>query len=279
MKLMQHLSNFTVSPGQIAICWLGQAGFFIKDAEGNTFAVDPYLTNCGDRIRGFKRLSPMLIAPEEFCVDYYVTTHIHFDHFDYDAVPIVAENNPNVLFFGPDSCIALMREAQIEKDRCHVLNRGDYYSDENVRICAVTADHGTMVPDAIGVFLEFGGHRLYFSGDTSYREDTFHQIAQLAPDVSFLSVNGEFGNMTSAEGAAAAAVIGGRYSVPCHFWTFAEHRGDPEQFCQMVREKKAGTPFLFRQGEICVLNESGRLLRMDEEVVYESTSLYAARGN
>lgn len=47
--------------------------------------LDPYLTECGERIRGFKRLSPMLIAPEELAVDYYVTSHLHFDHFDYDA--------------------------------------------------------------------------------------------------------------------------------------------------------------------------------------------------
>ena len=48
--------------------------------------LDPYLTECGERIRGFKRLSPMLIAPEELAVDYYVTSHLHFDHFDYDAI-------------------------------------------------------------------------------------------------------------------------------------------------------------------------------------------------
>lgn len=62
--------------------------------------LDPYLTECGERIRGFKRLSPMLIAPEELAVDYYVTSHLHFDHFDYDAIPIVAQCTKRTLFSG-----------------------------------------------------------------------------------------------------------------------------------------------------------------------------------
>ena len=59
-------------------------------------AVDPYLTNCGERIRGFKRLSPMLLPAEDFAPDYYVITHTHFDHLDYDAIPVVKEPLPPI---------------------------------------------------------------------------------------------------------------------------------------------------------------------------------------
>lgn len=61
--------------GELMICWLGQAGYLLKDSCGRTLAVDPYLTNCGEQIRGFKRLSPILLQPENFAPDYYVITH------------------------------------------------------------------------------------------------------------------------------------------------------------------------------------------------------------
>lgn len=114
-------------------------------------AVDPYLTNCGERIRGFKRLSPMLLPAEDFAPDYYVITHTHFDHLDYDAIPVVKERSPKTQFFGPTSCLDVLAEMGVEKSRCHRLDRGMRYGDRRVLVEAATADHGTMAPDAIGV--------------------------------------------------------------------------------------------------------------------------------
>jgi len=65
MRLAEKLRRLEVFPGELAVCWLGQAGFFLKDHQGNTLVIDPYLTNCGEQIRGFKRISPVLMEPEE----------------------------------------------------------------------------------------------------------------------------------------------------------------------------------------------------------------------
>lgn len=81
MNLAEEIRGTQVPPDHLGICWLGQAGFLLKAPDGTSMVLDPYLTECGERIRGFKRLSPMLIAPEELAVDYYVTSHLHFDHF------------------------------------------------------------------------------------------------------------------------------------------------------------------------------------------------------
>jgi L-ascorbate 6-phosphate lactonase len=100
MNLADEIRSLSVRPGDLAVCWLGQAGFLLKDTAGNLLAIDPYLTNCGERIRGFKRLSPMLLPPEEFMPRYQIITHLHFDHFDYDAIPIIARHSPQTLFLG-----------------------------------------------------------------------------------------------------------------------------------------------------------------------------------
>lgn len=100
MNLAEEIRGTQVPPDHLGICWLGQAGFLLKAPDGTSMVLDPYLTECGERIRGFKRLSPMLIAPEELAVDYYVTSHLHFDHFDYDAIPIVAQCTKGPCFSG-----------------------------------------------------------------------------------------------------------------------------------------------------------------------------------
>ena len=128
---------------------------------------------------------------------------------------------------------------------------------------AATADHGTMAPDAIGVLLEMGGHRLYFSGDTAFHEELFCGVAKFQPEIVFMSVNGKFGNMNAEEGARAAELTGARYAVPCHCWTFAEHGGDPGLFCECLRGGRC-VPVCFRQGEARTL-DCKRLFQQMEE--------------
>lgn len=264
MNLAEEIRNTVVAPGDLAICWLGQSGFLLKDSGGTTLVVDPYLTNCGERMRGFKRLSPMLLRPEELTPDYYVITHLHFDHFDYDAVPVVAERSPGTRFLGPTSCQEKLEEMGIGQRRRIRLDRGERYQDESVTIQAILADHGGMAPDAIGVLVEMGGHRLYFSGDTAFHEDLFQSVAQFRPDIAMLSVNGKFGNLNAREGARAAELTGAKIAVPCHCWTFAEHGGDLGEFCTCLLEGKSCVPACFRQGEIQLLNYSLSLLRKKE---------------
>ena len=171
--------------------------------------LDPYLTECGERIRGFKRLSPMLIAPEELAVDYYVTSHLHFDHFDYDAIPIVAQCTKRTLFFGPASCQEKFIELGIQAHRCHRLDRGECYQDEKILIRAVMADHGTMAPDAIGLLVAFAGHRLYFSGDTAFHSELFQEIRIFEPDIA-VRVHDIFSLMSMVNAGVGYTLIPGR---------------------------------------------------------------------
>lgn len=264
MNLAEDIRSIYLGPGELAICWLGQAGFVLKDHQGTVVAIDPYLTNCGERIRGFKRLSPMLLQPEDLHPDYHIVTHLHFDHFDYDAIPVIAKESPKTRFLGPSSCIGQLKEMGIDPARCQRLDRGECYEDERVKIWGLLADHGAMAPDAIGVLAELGGHRLYFSGDTAFHEELFRQVAEFHPDLAAMSVNGHFGNLTAKEGAEAVKLTGARYATPCHCWTFAEHGGDPGEFCERLLGANGVQSVCFRQGEVRVLDRDNNFLRRKE---------------
>lgn len=255
MSLAEKIRYTPVAEDELAICWLGQAGFLLKDHTGTQVVIDPYLTNCGERMRGFKRLSPMLLQPEELNPDYYIVTHPHFDHFDYDAIPVVASKSVKTLFLGPSSCHVELKKMGIASERYHVVDRGEAFHSGLISIRAVLADHGTMAPDAIGVLIEMNGIRLYFSGDTAFHKDLFQQVAEFKPDIAILSVNGAFGNLNAEEGAQAALLTGAKYAVPCHCWTFAEHGGDPGVFCRILQETSC-IPLCFYQGEVICFNKT-----------------------
>ena len=219
-------------------------------APKGTYKEVPFTSSTG---RGVPDCELPCVIEELFKVDAVIVTHLHFDHFDYDAIPIVAQHAKKTLFLGPGSCQEKFIEMGIPVHRCRRLDRGERYQDNRILIQAVLADHGSMAPDAIGILMEFAGHRLYFSGDTSFRRELLLDVKQFGPDIAVLSVNGAFGNMNAEEGAAAAELTGAKYAIPCHFWTFMEHGGLPGDFCEKLLQRGGCQPLCFRQGEIRTL--------------------------
>ncbi|SKC36177.1 MBL fold metallo-hydrolase [Maledivibacter halophilus] len=250
MNLQLKIISEKVKENEIALFWLGQAGFVIKNSDDKIIALDPYLTDCGERIKGFKRLSPKLILPSELQPDIYITTHIHFDHFDFDAIPIVA-SCPKTKFYGPKSCVDKYIEIGIDKDRITELQLGEEINFNNMMIKPVYADHGSLAPDAVGILMNISGVKLYFSGDTAYHPEKMDDVVKFQPDIAVLSVNGKFGNLNSTEGAKLANIVKTKVAIPCHFWTFREHGGDPLLFEKEMEKYASKSKVKFMtQGEM-----------------------------
>ncbi|MDO4621435.1 MAG: MBL fold metallo-hydrolase [Eubacteriales bacterium] len=236
MGLANDIASTWVNEGELAIFWLGQAGFLLKDSSGRQLVIDPYLSDYGERMRGFKRISPKLISPSDLKPDYYLISHHHFDHLDYDSVPIIASCK-KTLFTAPASCVEELRKMGIREEQYIEVEPGSRLLLGDIIVDVVDADHGTMAPDAIGYIVEMGGHRIYFSCDTSYREDIFSVVKELHPDIAVVCINGQFGNMNAEEGAKAAAFVGADLAIPCHYWTFLEHCGcNPADFSKTMKK-------------------------------------------
>ncbi|MZQ99402.1 MAG: hypothetical protein GT601_17185 [Acidaminobacter sp.] len=225
----EKIVNCKLNNREIAILWLGQAGFLIKSSDGIIIAIDPYLSDCGERIKGFVRQSQKSVSAEDLKPNLYITTHLHFDHFDYDAIPIVAKQS-NAIFLGPESCCLKLLEIGLDSTRIIPLHLDKEIEYKSVKIKSVFADHGTLSPDAVGILMRINGTVLYFSGDTAYRPEKLTWLAESTPDLSFLSINGNFGNLNAAEGACLASDLKTKIAIPCHYGTFIEHGGDPLNF-------------------------------------------------
>ncbi|MCQ2425219.1 MAG: MBL fold metallo-hydrolase [Lachnospiraceae bacterium] len=222
-----------VRPGEVGFFFMGQAGFILKDSEGRLTAVDLYLTDGTARIAGFKRLMPRILEPSELVFDTVITTHAHPDHFDYDAIPILTEDT-RTAFYSSAVGVEEAKKLQIEKTK--LLERGGVYEEPGLKIEAVYCDHGELAKDAVGLILTLEGKTIYVAGDTAFRPEMIRDIAARHIDLMVAPINGAFGNLNERQCADYAGIVRPELIVPCHYWCFAEHGGDPGVFANIMKK-------------------------------------------
>lgn len=243
-----------MTPSQsLSLTFAGQAGFILEDAAGYRVGIDLYLSNCCERYFGFKRLMPYLYCPQELQLDLLIASHAHYDHFDPDSVPLLMGDGKTQL--------VCARDVREEAERLHLdgskityLGRGEQFENESICIRALACDHGELAPDALGLLITFGGKTIYITGDTAYREDIFSDPAVFGVDVLILPINGAFGNLNEAQAAATAGIVRPALTIPCHYWNFAEHGGNPDLFAKAMQTEQSDLPYLLmRPGESITL--------------------------
>lgn len=248
-NVAQNIMKKKVEPGSLAIFWLGQAGFVFKTVKGEIVYIDPYLTDCVERLHGFKRLMPAVIEPLEVRANFIIITHLHEDHLDIDALPEIAKRS-EIKFIGPSECMKKCYRLGIGKDHLIKIVEGDKRDLNDTGLLAVYANHGELAPEAIGVILDFQFVRVYVTGDTSYSPQKMTKAISMKPEIIIPVINGKFGNMNPEEAALLVRDVQARVAIPCHFWTFAEHDGDPASFVKACREKAPEVKVvLLKQGE------------------------------
>jgi L-ascorbate 6-phosphate lactonase len=260
-SLRQKIEDTQVAAGTIAIIWLAQAGFVFKTSAGSIVYADPYLTDYAQRDLaeyglGFKRLVPKLIEPEEVDADYVVSTHSHQDHLDMDALPDLLQN-PRIHFVGAPDCREGYQKSGVPEERFTIIHEGETLALGDFTLTGVFADHGELAPDALGFLFDFGGIKVWQVGDTAYRPEMWQDIFKENVDVIIPPINGVFGNLDGVEAARLANDAHAKIAMPCHFWMFALHYGNPAEFLDACKELAPEVePILVTPGELFVYQRS-----------------------
>lgn len=247
------LLSLNIKAGTLGVCFMGQAGVIIKTPDRELAAIDLYLSDCCERCFGFKRLMPKLLSPDEPMFDYVIATHAHYDHFDPDSVPhLLAPRGTK--FYGALDCAEECKRLGIPADKCSWLEKNREVKAGSLLITPVACDHGSLAPYAIGLYIECGGKHLYITGDTAYREDIAAEMAKRPVDIMFAPINGAFGNLDEVQAAKFISIVKPALAVPCHYWNFAEHHGDPGKFADEMKSKYPDRPYkLMAAGEITII--------------------------
>ncbi|HOZ47650.1 MAG TPA: MBL fold metallo-hydrolase [Candidatus Hydrogenedentes bacterium] len=255
-SLAAQINRARVPEGGVAVWWLAQAGFVFKTVSDAILYVDPYLSNVVEKAFGFKRLSLAPIAVADVQADWVLSSHEHLDHLDTDALPIIARNCPNCRFAGSQSCVPEYEKMGIPAARFTLLEPGARYSLGGVNVVTARSDHGELSPTALSLLLDFGKVRVLFTGDTALNVPLMQPLIDLKPDILLACINGRFGNLDGEEAAELTSIVSPRVVVPCHFWMFKEHNGDPEAFVQACARRCPSIPVrLLTPGEGLVCSE------------------------
>ena len=230
--------------------WLGQAGFVV-DIGGWRIVIDPYLsdtleTKYAHTPYSHKRMAPAPATPEELgSVDLVLCTHQHTDHMDPGTLAPLARRLPGLRFVVPAASAALACErAEVSDDRLVLLDAGETVSPlPGIQVRALRAAHEAIERDEAGRCRYLGyavtsqGTSIFHSGDCVPYEGQVEDLAQAAPDLALLPVNGRSfalrqagfaGNFSTAEALALCAGAGVRSMIAHHYGMFAFNTVDPE---------------------------------------------------
>ena len=251
MGLNKIISELKIPEGHIGIIWMSQAGFIFKTSQGELIGIDLYLSDCVERLVGFKRLMPKLIDYRELNLDYLICSHEHPDHLDIDALPEFIKKGTRLI--GTKSCRKKLEEIGCDPNKMIEINEGKQRDFVNFTIEGVYADHGDLSPDAIGIVLWFENFKIYFTGDTAYRPEKMKRVILLRPEILILPINGKYNNLNTEEAAKLTALIRPDIVIPCHFWMFKEHNGDPQAFVESLKKYASQIKPLFTTpGEVYI---------------------------
>jgi L-ascorbate 6-phosphate lactonase len=232
MRFSHKIKTIEVHPGTVCVAWIGQAGFLLKTSEGKIILIDPYLTDYVYKLfekeegLAFKRLSASLFEPDEIEADYLLISHEHGDHLDLEALPVLLENG-RTQCYANRVCLDAAKEAGVPAERIHCIEKNKTYDLDGFSLKTLDCDHGELSPEALGMLLDFGFTRIYYSGDTAYNPERLKGAVRARPEVALLPINGAFGNLDALEAAKFAADLGSKVCIPHHFWTFPKHLGNP----------------------------------------------------
>lgn len=252
MDFVQEYRSTQVPEGHVQLFWLGQAGFLLKTASGRAIAIDPYFSDHVMRTLnniGFKRMSPPPCAADDIEFDVLLISHEHGDHFDTDAIGDMMKNGRTQLY---TNCIVYeqMKQLGYDMNRVHMIKKGETADIGECRLTAMDCDHGELAPEALGFMLDFGFTRVYYAGDTAPTWNRLAEPMRIRPEIAILPINGAYGNLDGVQAAEYAGKLGCKAVVPCHFWTFPLHHGDPQQIIDTIGEKAPECELkLLRQGE------------------------------
>ena len=235
-EYMRSIRAFSVPADTLAVWYLGQNGFLLKDVAGPLIGLDLYLTNsCA---RSFAHLPfrldrqlPIFIEPEDLDIDVFITTHSHDDHADPETIRRLTSFD-NTTFVGPFDSLRVYSECGVPESHRRLIHPG-----ETIQLSATTTVHATFAlpTDATdlnhtGMLLEFAnGIRFFNTGDTAYSD----RLAALLPeevDICTICINGGFHNLAPLEAAAIVKAIRPRVVVPCHYDMMVNNVGSPDMF-------------------------------------------------
>jgi L-ascorbate 6-phosphate lactonase len=242
---MRSIREFRVPEESLAVWFMGQNGFVLKDASSPLIGIDLYLTNScseGADAHPFRvdRQLPVFIEPEDLDVDVFLTTHSHQDHADPETIRRMMKRE-HTIFVGPFDSQRIYAECGVANHACRLIHPGETLDLGTAR---VTATFALPTDDTdlnhTGALLTFStGITFFDTGDTAWAE----RLPALLPkhvDICAICINGGYHNLAAEPAAEIIVAVAPKVAIPCHYDMMVNNVGSPEMF-RMALERAGST--------------------------------------
>ncbi|MGH2532337.1 MAG: metal-dependent hydrolase [Thermomicrobiales bacterium] len=220
------------------ITYLGHSAFLVE-ADGKSVLVDPFLTGNPTAARSADDLNPNTI----------LLTHAHGDHVG-DTIEIAKRTGATVI--ATFELGTWLGKQGVEN--AVGGNHGGTIAFDGGTTKFVPAWHTSSYGDTFlapgvpaGHVVRFGGHTIYFAGDTCLFGD-MQLIGEEGLDVAVLPI-GDLFTMGPADAVRAVTFLRPKLVVPCHYNTFPPIKQDPDAFKQQVDTKTDATCIALAPGQ------------------------------
>jgi L-ascorbate metabolism protein UlaG (beta-lactamase superfamily) len=246
---MHPLTELAVPEGAIGIHWFEQNAYALKSPEGEILLIDPYFPH--------ERPPERFIRPEPpvdeatLPTDYVLVTHAHGDHTNSETIARIRAAWPDAVYVGPqESVTQILRDTEVDAAHTVVIEAGESVRLDGVTIYAFYSkppagdpEAGIRPPDVthLGYVVEMGGVKAYVTGDAintfAEHDELTEPIAEMAPDIGFLTTHPTEGEFPFFEGSVKLAQkLDLKTAVPSHYACFAKRTYDPQAWAAKLPE-------------------------------------------
>ena len=252
--LIEEMDSFISDKDNLHLWWLGQSGFLLQWNE-KRILIDPYLSDSlthkyAATDKPHTRISELVVSPELLKnISIVTSSHNHTDHLDAETLMPVFKNNPQIKFIIPEANRSFVCERLKCGDNFPIgLNNGKSVTIDDITFHGIAAKHNEIERDEngnckyMGYVIEFGGYRIYHSGDTLWFDEMINVLKPFSVDVALLPINGNdparkvAGNLDCREAAKLAKAINAQCVIPCHYDMFAFNTADVNDFTSEAKK-------------------------------------------
>jgi L-ascorbate metabolism protein UlaG (beta-lactamase superfamily) len=208
------------------ITWHGHATFTLETDAGVQIMFDPFLDD---------NPKSDLKVEDVAELDYILCSHGHFDHFQ-DAIELAKRTGATIV--GTFELVSFAESKGVANGHGMNVGGGHQFDFGYVKLTPAAHtgtvhgdDEGRYTSVAHGFWIDLGGKRVYYSGDTALIMEM--QLLAGSVDVALLPIGDNF-TMGPHDAARAVGFVRPRVVIPVHYDTWPAIAQDPEEFRNLV---------------------------------------------